>query len=87
MTGRARPSRRRGHDGRRERQSGAPSHAPAAPPHPRAPVALQLAAVEMLPAFLEQHPSVRLVVLDSVTFHFRQVRHSDCWPVAWVANG
>ena len=25
----------------------------------------------MLPAFLEQHPAVRLVVVDSVTFHFR----------------
>ena len=32
----------------------------------------QLAAVEMLPAFLQQHPGVKLVVLDSVTFHFRQ---------------
>lgn len=26
----------------------------------------------MLPAFLAQHPAVRLVVVDSVTFHFRQ---------------
>jgi RAD51-like protein 2 len=26
----------------------------------------------MLPAFLAQHPSVKLVVIDSVTFHFRQ---------------
>lgn len=32
----------------------------------------QLAATEVLPAFLEKHPSVRLVVIDSVTFHFRQ---------------
>lgn len=32
----------------------------------------QLAAVEALPEFLAAHPAVRLVVLDSVTFHFRQ---------------
>ena len=32
---------------------------------------LQLALVQMLPAFLQQHPAVRLVVVDSVTFHFR----------------
>lgn len=34
---------------------------------------LQLAAVEVLPALLDQHPGIRLVVIDSVTFHFRQV--------------
>lgn len=33
----------------------------------------QLAAVELLPNFLAAHPAVRLVVIDSVTFHFRQV--------------
>ncbi|KAL4428659.1 hypothetical protein ABPG77_009765 [Micractinium sp. CCAP 211/92] len=32
----------------------------------------QLAAVELLPNFLAAHPAVRLVVVDSVTFHFRQ---------------
>ena len=34
---------------------------------------MQLAAVEALPSFLAAHPAVRLLVLDSVTFHFRQV--------------
>lgn len=34
---------------------------------------LQLAAVELLPGVLAAHPAVRLVVVDSVTFHFRQV--------------
>ncbi|PSC75198.1 Sodium hydrogen exchanger 7 [Micractinium conductrix] len=32
----------------------------------------QLAAVELMPGFLEAHPAVKLVVIDSVTFHFRQ---------------
>jgi len=32
----------------------------------------QLAVIEVLPEFLSAHPSVRLVVIDSVTFHFRQ---------------
>ncbi|GLC45214.1 DNA repair protein rad51c [Pleodorina starrii] len=32
----------------------------------------QLALVNMLPRFLQQYPQVRLVVFDSVTFHFRQ---------------
>ena len=32
----------------------------------------QLAVMEILPSFLEQHPSVRLIVIDSITFHFRQ---------------
>ncbi|CAG9460369.1 unnamed protein product [Pedinophyceae sp. YPF-701] len=32
----------------------------------------QLAVVEQMPAFLDAHPDVRLLVLDSVTFHFRQ---------------
>ncbi|CAM9925867.1 unnamed protein product [Ascophyllum nodosum] len=31
----------------------------------------QLAAVRTLPAFLERHPDVKLVVMDSVAFHFR----------------
>jgi RAD51-like protein 2 len=26
----------------------------------------------MLPAFLAQHPAIKLIVIDSVTFHFRQ---------------
>ena len=34
---------------------------------------MQLAAVELLPSFLAQHPTIRLVIVDSVTFHFRQV--------------
>jgi hypothetical protein len=34
--------------------------------------------VEALPAFLSQQPEVRLVVVDSVTFHFRQ----DCADLA-----
>ena len=32
----------------------------------------QLAVVSFLPAFLRSHPRVRLVVLDSVAFHFRR---------------
>ena len=28
--------------------------------------------MELLPSFLQQHPRVRLVVIDSITFHFRQ---------------
>ena len=32
----------------------------------------QLAIVDALPAFLDAHPSVRLIVIDSITFHFRQ---------------
>lgn len=32
----------------------------------------QLAIVDALPPFLEAHPSIRLIVIDSVTFHFRQ---------------
>jgi RAD51-like protein 2 len=32
----------------------------------------QLAAVDALPALLDARPGVRLVVVDSVTFHFRQ---------------
>ena len=32
----------------------------------------QLAVVDALPAFLDAHPSARLVIVDSVTFHFRQ---------------
>ncbi|KXZ49172.1 hypothetical protein GPECTOR_23g99 [Gonium pectorale] len=32
----------------------------------------QLALVNMLPRFLQQYPQVRLVVFDSITFHFRQ---------------
>ncbi len=35
---------------------------------------VQLSAVELLPSFLAQHPTIRLVVVDSVTFHFRQVQ-------------
>jgi RAD51-like protein 2 len=31
----------------------------------------QLALVRTLPAFLKQHPDVRLVVIDSIAFHFR----------------
>ena len=31
----------------------------------------QISALASLPRFLERHPAVRLVVLDSVTFHFR----------------
>ncbi|CAN0008599.1 unnamed protein product, partial [Sphacelaria rigidula] len=31
----------------------------------------QLAAVRTLPSFLEAHPEVKLVVMDSVAFHFR----------------
>ncbi len=44
-----------------------------APPWPSLPHVAQLAAVELLPNFLAAHPAVRLVVVDSVTFHFRQV--------------
>eukprot|EP00890_Picochlorum_soloecismus_P002830 jgi/Picsp_1/3548/NSC_06386-R1_rad51 homolog c ( cerevisiae) len=32
----------------------------------------QLAVVEVLPSFLLQHPRVKVVVMDSVAFHFRQ---------------
>ena len=32
----------------------------------------QLAVVDILPSFLAEHPSVKLIVIDSVTFHFRQ---------------
>ena len=32
----------------------------------------QMAATDALPAFLDAHPGVRLIVIDSVTFHFRQ---------------
>lgn len=32
----------------------------------------QLAVVELLPTFLHNHSNVRLIVMDSVTFHFRQ---------------
>ncbi|KAK9813256.1 hypothetical protein WJX72_011511 [[Myrmecia] bisecta] len=32
----------------------------------------QLAALQTLPNFLQQHPQVRLIVIDSITFHFRQ---------------
>jgi RAD51-like protein 2 len=32
----------------------------------------QLAVVEVLPSFLDAHPAVKLIVIDSVTFHFRQ---------------
>ena len=32
----------------------------------------QLAVISFLPAFLASHPRVRLVVLDSVAFHFRR---------------
>lgn len=31
----------------------------------------QLAAVQLLPGFLREHPRVRLVIMDSVTFHWR----------------
>ena len=31
----------------------------------------QVAVLASLPRFLEKHPAVRLVILDSVTFHFR----------------
>jgi RAD51-like protein 2 len=32
----------------------------------------QLAVVDALPSFLDAHPSVRVIIVDSVTFHFRQ---------------
>jgi RAD51-like protein 2 len=32
----------------------------------------QLSVVEVLPSFLLQHPRVKIVVMDSVAFHFRQ---------------
>lgn len=32
----------------------------------------QLAVVDALPSFLDSHPAVRLVIIDSITFHFRQ---------------
>lgn len=32
----------------------------------------QLAVVEVLPSFLLQHPRVKIVVMDSIAFHFRQ---------------
>jgi len=32
----------------------------------------QLAIVDALPSFLDAHPSVRIIIVDSVTFHFRQ---------------
>jgi len=32
----------------------------------------QLAVVELLPSFLLQHPRVKVIVMDSVAFHFRQ---------------
>ncbi|GIL55290.1 hypothetical protein Vafri_10852 [Volvox africanus] len=32
----------------------------------------QLALINMLPRFLQQYPQIRLVVFDSITFHFRQ---------------
>lgn len=44
------------------------------------PCPLQLAAVELMPGFLEAHPAVKLVVIDSVTFHFRQVRQLGVRP-------
>jgi len=31
----------------------------------------QIAVINVLPAFLEEHKDVRLVVLDSIAFHFR----------------
>lgn len=51
----------------------------ALPPPPALGAATQLAAVEVLPAFLDQHPAIRLVVIDSVTFHFRQVVRRWRW--------
>ena len=36
----------------------------------------QLAVVKTLPAFIRDHPDVRLVVLDSVAFHFRHGFHN-----------
>ncbi len=32
----------------------------------------QLAIVDALPSFLDAHPAVRIIIVDSVTFHFRQ---------------
>lgn len=32
----------------------------------------QLSAIRALPAFLENHPKVRIVIIDSVAFHFRR---------------
>lgn len=32
----------------------------------------QLSCVRSLPSFLEEHPQVRLIVMDSVAFHFRR---------------
>ncbi|GAQ78819.1 hypothetical protein KFL_000190370 [Klebsormidium nitens] len=32
----------------------------------------QLAVVNVLPQLLKQHPKIRLLIIDSVTFHFRQ---------------
>ena len=33
---------------------------------------LQLAVFETLPNFLQKHPRVRLIIVDSISFHFRQ---------------
>jgi RAD51-like protein 2 len=35
----------------------------------------QMAAVRMLPSFCASHPGVRLIVLDSIAFHFRHAFH------------
>jgi RecA/RadA recombinase len=32
----------------------------------------QIAIINMLPVFLKSNPKVKLIVLDSITFHFRQ---------------
>lgn len=31
----------------------------------------QIALMHLLPAFLDKHPQVRVIVIDSITFHFR----------------
>ena len=33
---------------------------------------MQLAVTHNLPAFMAEHPNVRLLIIDSVAFHFRQ---------------
>lgn len=32
----------------------------------------QLAVIDILPSFVREHPSVKLVIIDSIAFHFRQ---------------
>ena len=37
-------------------------------------VSEQIAVIETLEEYIRAHPAIKLVVIDSIAFHFRQVR-------------